>query len=721
MGRLRRIGWQLPLSISVLLVAVVAVFSWRASHEVRRAALAAAAERLEDVSRQLAGLLAQSATQRLVETWRVAEDSAVVRALAIPRGEPPARARAPLERLLRSSEQIAAVGLWDTAGHRLLEARRAPPPEAAVVSGAFPAWAVGDTAAVSGFRSAGDVVWFDVAAAVQEGGRTVGYVVQSRRLSSSAQGAQLIADLIGMDAAFVVGEPGGTWTNLSGVVDGPPAAAARAPGAREYRPAGGAARLGVGTPIADTPWVVWVDFPAALVLERSRAFLSHVLPIGVVIVLLGAAGGWVLSRRVTARLGQVTTVATGIAEGEYGRRLAVGRRDELGELAEAFNVMAARVEDTQHRLEQLVAERTAELRASEEQFRTLATTANDAIITADGRGTIQYFNPGAERAFGYGAQDVLGKPLTVLMPERLREAHRRGLTRYLATGEGRVVGRTVELTGLRADGTEFPVELSLASWSDGRGPAFAAIIRDISARREAEEALRRNAAALEAANSELEAFSYSVSHDLRAPLRSIHGFSQALLEDCRDRLDERGVEYLDRVCAAADRMAQLIDDLLELSRATRRVMRREAVDLSEQARRVAAELQTAAPDREVDFRIADGLVVDGDPRLLELVVRNLLENAWKFTSKQARAVIEVAALDGDERAYFVRDDGAGFDMAYADQLFGAFQRLHPSQEFPGTGVGLALVQRIIHRHGGRVWAQGAVGAGATFYFTLPRP
>ena len=236
---------------------------------------------------------------------------------------------------------------------------------------------------------------------------------------------------------------------------------------------------------------------------------------------------------------------------------------------------------------------------------------------------------------------------------------------------------------------------------------------------ELEQRVRERTAQLEATNKELESFSYSVSHDLRAPLRSIDGFSQALLEDYGDRLDEEGQDYLRRVRLASQRMAQLIDDLLNLSRLTRAEMRREMVDLSALAREIAAELRRSQRQREATFVIAGGLVAEGDGRLLRIALENLLGNAWKFTAGRPHARIEFGATtDHDRPVYFVRDNGAGFDMAYADKLFGAFQRLHAVTEFEGTGIGVATVQRIIHRHGGRIWAEGAVDQGATFYFTL---
>src|SRR5216683_756184 len=359
------------------------------------------------------------------------------------------------------------------------------------------------------------------------------------------------------------------------------------------------------------------------------------------------------------------------------------------------------------------------LQASAEKFRSLAETANDAIVSADSQGNIAYFNRAAERIFGYFSKEIVGQPLTVLMPERFRNLHRQGVDRFLRTGDTRVIGKTVELAGRRRDGTEFPLELSLSSCKTSDGIFFTGILSDITERKLAERQIPLRTAQLEAANEELDAFSYSVSHDLRAPLRSIDGFSQALLEDGADGLDGQGKDHLHRIRAATQRMGLLIDDLLNLSRVTRAEIHAERLDISALARSIAAEFQETQPERRMEFRIEDGLETTADARLLRLVLENLLGNAWKFTSKRASACIEFGKthLNG-AHAYFVRDDGAGFDPAYADKLFGAFQRLHAVTEFPGTGVGLATVQRIIHRHGGRVWAEGAVERGATFYFTL---
>ncbi|HEV2084749.1 MAG TPA: response regulator [Gemmatimonadales bacterium] len=226
---------------------------------------------------------------------------------------------------------------------------------------------------------------------------------------------------------------------------------------------------------------------------------------------------------------------------------------------------------------------------------------------------------------------------------------------------------------------------------------------------------------LEHKNRELESFSYAVSHDLRAPLRRIDSFSRAVLESQGDRLDEAGQRFLSRVREASQHMSQLIDDVLHLSRVTRADLRDQEVDLSSIASLILTRLQESEPERKMGAKVRPGVLVTGDSHLLKIAMENLLANAWKFTAKEPESRIEFGMMQaGGEATYFVRDNGAGFDMTYTDRLFGPFQRLHPQGEFPGNGIGLATVQRIIHRHGGRVWAEGLVGQGATFYFTMGR-
>jgi len=271
----------------------------------------------------------------------------------------------------------------------------------------------------------------------------------------------------------------------------------------------------------------------------------------------------------------------------------------------------------------------------------------------------------------------------------------------------------------RKDGTLLEVEVVSHAVTYGGRPATLVLSHDVTQRIRDDAALRHYATQLEAANAELDAFAYSVSHDLRAPLRSIDGFSLALLEDYHDQLDPQGRQFLERVRAGTQRMGQLIEDLLTLSLVTRREMHRDTVDLSGLAVQIAAELRRDDPERHVEFVIAAGVTAQGDAHLLESVLENLLGNAWKYTRKHPRARIEFGRrTENGTATYFVRDDGAGFDMAYAGKLFGAFQRLHAAADFDGTGIGLATVQRVVHRHGGKVWAEAAPDRGATFYFTL---
>jgi PAS domain S-box-containing protein len=456
-------------------------------------------------------------------------------------------------------------------------------------------------------------------------------------------------------------------------------------------------------------------------------------------------------------------------QADYTQRVPATGNDEVARLGQSFNAMM-----------QAVQERENDLRQLNRLHRTILSSAAYGIISTTPDGIITSFNLAAERLLGYQAEEVVGKQTPVLWHDPAEIARRAqqlsselGVT--IEPGFDVFVARAcrslpdeAEWTFIHKDGARVSVLLSVTALRDEHGQitGYVGLAYNVTEQKRDQAALQKlndeleqrvkermtdlqaksselqnsqmalmnlvedlneKAGALENTNNklamvnkELESFSYSVSHDLRAPLRAIDGFSRIVLEDYADKLDAVGKDSLARVRAASQRMGQLIDDLLQLSRLTRAEMRRAPVNLSALARAVADELQKPELTRRVEFVIESDLIAQADAGLMRVVLENLLGNAWKFTGKQAAAKIEFGRTIRDGVAtYFVRDNGVGFDMTYADKLFGAFQRLHTTADFPGTGIGLANVQRVIRRHAGNVWAESQPNQGATFYFTLP--
>ncbi|MCL4474187.1 MAG: PAS domain S-box protein [Actinobacteria bacterium] len=339
------------------------------------------------------------------------------------------------------------------------------------------------------------------------------------------------------------------------------------------------------------------------------------------------------------------------------------------------------------------------------------------IIIEDLNGNVLRINKEAERFYGWKRNELVGRPITTIVAPEHHEQNRELRERCIRGG----AVRNVE--GIRCDrsGRKIPVFQTLSLLKDEKGnpEAVASMDQDITELKQAEKQKRR-VAEVESANRELEAFSYSVSHDLRAPLRAIGGFSQIIVEDYRDRLDDEGKRLLDVVSDNARKMGELINDILELSRLSRQQLMPSEIDMKNLAQSTFEELRAAAPERKIVFKVENPPPACSDRVLIQQVMSNLLANAIKFTGNKETAFIEVGGnREKSECTYYVRDNGAGFDMQFADKLFGIFQRLHSEEEFKGTGIGLSIVQRIVHRHGGRVWAKGRVGEGATFYFSLP--
>jgi PAS domain S-box-containing protein len=367
----------------------------------------------------------------------------------------------------------------------------------------------------------------------------------------------------------------------------------------------------------------------------------------------------------------------------------------------------------------------SERKRVEAAFHSMLDAAPDAMIGVDRDGLIVMANAQTTAVFGYSRSELLGQRLEVLIPDRVKDVHRRHRAGYFDDPHVRPMGAGLSLSARRADGTEFPAEISLSWLETDNGMIGLAAVRDVTERRRAEDQIRRAredadraAAELQVAYRELQAFSYAVAHDLRAPLRAIHGFSEALAEDQGSALDEGGRAYLDRIRRNAKRMGGMIDALLELSRLVRSSLDQAEVDLSALVDEVISTLREADPTRDVTAVVRPGVVVHGDRGLLMILVANLVSNAWKFTEPHDEAHIEFGVQGGEgARVYFVRDDGVGFDPRHADRLFTPFQRLH-ADDFRGSGIGLATAERIVRRHGGRIWADGAVGEGATLYFTL---
>jgi PAS domain S-box-containing protein len=360
------------------------------------------------------------------------------------------------------------------------------------------------------------------------------------------------------------------------------------------------------------------------------------------------------------------------------------------------------------------------LRDSEMRFRAVSETANDAIVTVNEQGLVQYWNPGAARMFGWPAGEAVGQPVTLFAPERMRPEHETSVTRYLSTPEAHDIGKTLELTGLRQDGTEFPVEVSLSSWQSTQGKVFIGLLRDITDRKRAERLLEAKADELSRSNEELEQFAYVASHDLQEPLRMVSNYTQLLARRYRDHLDEDADEFIDFAVDGAKRMQALIHDLLQYARLGTRGKEFRPVSGATVVDDALANLAGAIDEAGATIEVGPLPMLTCDGSQLAQVFQNLVGNAIKFRRPDTVPAVRIWAVDGDDGwTLSVADNGIGIEPRFFDRIFQMFQRLHGRAEYPGTGIGLALCKKIVERHGGRIRVSSEFGTGTTFSFTIP--
>jgi PAS domain S-box-containing protein len=443
------------------------------------------------------------------------------------------------------------------------------------------------------------------------------------------------------------------------------------------------------------------------------------------VVILSIVLAYLLSKKLQQGISQpilaLADTARAISDRkDYSVRATKWGEDEMGLLTDAFNHMLSQIEEQNHALSE-----------SEARVRAVLNCAVSAVIVIDEKGTIIDWNERAEKMFGWTREKAIGQELaTTIIPPHFREAHRKGLRHFFVTGQGPVLNQLIELSAVRSNGEEFPIELSISPMRTKSTVTFCGFVTDITQRKQTEEEIRlfnqrleqivaERTNDLKLANKELAAFSYSISHDLRAPLRSIHGYMNIFSEEYSDQFDDEAKKLTAIVLNNAVKMGQLIDGLLAFSHLGRKELEKGGISMKEMVTGIWEELKKMEQGRDLECRILSLPDALGDRVTIRQVWTNLISNAIKYTRRKPKGTIEIGASTAEDSIiYYVKDNGAGFNMQYYDKLFGVFQRLHSQQEFEGTGVGLAIVQRIIAKHGGKIWAEAKQNEGATFYFSL---
>lgn len=576
---------RLPLLICILLVCTVVVLSWTSYLGVKKTSVAIGKERLRSLTAQLSTLLGQSNQSATAMVRAAAHGDSVKRFLLSNQREFQPETLEALKRLHRDSASVL-VELLNARLQTVLQSGKPgvqPPLKASEVLAATPVKP--DSGRVGKMYFERDSIFYPVIASITNDHQTIGYLIRWRKLVANPRSVSQLSELIGTGATICIGNADGSLlTDMMKPVQRDSSWLAKNDTFLEYTIPGGTSVIATSMPIANTKWVILVEFPKQKLHEAANRFLGWIVLIGLVVIAIGSFIAWLVSRKITKPLNQLTAAATSIASGDYSPVVQVARRDELGKLARAFNAMAIQVSNAQSNLEDKVEERTMQL---------------------------------------------------------------------------------------------------------------------------------------ETANRELEAFSYSVSHDLRAPLRAISGYAMMLKEDHEGKLDDEAKRLLNNIVTNTTRMGQLIDDLLAFSRMGKKELMPHEIDMKKLAQSCLDEL--LKNDNRYEIKMGNLPLAAGDQNLLKQVWMNLIDNAIKYSSKINTPQIEIGHReDRNNIVYYVRDNGVGFDMKYAHKLFGIFQRLHDQDSFEGTGIGLALVKRIVNKHKGEIWAEGGVDKGATFYFSLPR-